>query len=136
MVGARIETRDMEKVVEPYHFGRFALDPARRWLHADGVPVRLGPPAFSVVLALVERAGDGVSKDDLMSRVWGHAVVGENRLHVHINALRKLVGDNYIVTERGRGYRFDAKVRKARPKPRRSSAGGQPGNLPALWTGP
>lgn len=120
-------------MAEPYRFDRFTLDPVDRRLREDGDPVPIGSTAFNVLLALVERAGKVVSKDDLMWRVWGHSDVGDNRLHVHINALRKIVGKNCIVTKQGLGYRFEAQVRRSGrewEKPNRQLEG----NLPALWT--
>src|SRR5215469_13225203 len=99
---------------EIYHFGRFTLDPVERRLRADGAPVPLGLTAFSLLLALVESAGSTVSKDDLISRVWGYADVAESRLHVHISALRRIVGRECIVTKQRGGYRFEAKVVRSR----------------------
>ena len=93
-------------------FGRFTLDPGRRQLYADGAPVRIGQTALTVLIALVEQAGGILTKDALMARVWGHAVVGDNRLHVHVYELRKVLGDDCIATKSGRGYRFVAAVRR------------------------
>ena len=91
---------------EPYRFGRFTLDPANQELSADGTPIPLGATDFRLLLALIEGAGSLVTKDELMSRVWGKAAVGDNTLHVHITALRKALGDGFIATKQGRGYRF------------------------------
>lgn len=120
-------------MTEVYHFGRFTLDPVEHRLRADGAPVSLGSTAFTVLLALVERAGSIVTKDDLISRVWGYSDVEENRLYVHINALRKIIGRECIVNKQGRGYRFEAQVwrsGKEMDKPARRPDG----NLPAPWT--
>ncbi|HEY4114708.1 MAG TPA: winged helix-turn-helix domain-containing protein [Rhizomicrobium sp.] len=121
-------------MMDQYRFGPFTLDPAERSLRADGVPVPLGSTDVRLLLALVEHAGAVVSKDDLMRRVWGRAVVGDNALYVHINALRRALGDDWIVNKQGRGYRFVMPVQRSeqhlsggRSKPRR-------GNLPSLWT--
>lgn len=118
---------------EIYHFGRFTLDPVERRLRAEGVPVPLGLTPYSLLLALVERAGSVVSKDDLISRVWGYADVAESRLHVHIGALRKIVGRECIVTKHRSGYRFEAEVLRS-PKEADEPTRWQAGNLPALWT--
>lgn len=121
-------------MAEPYRFGRFTLDPRARRLHADGVPIPLGATAFNILLMLVEGRGDVVTKEQLISRVWGHAGIGDNRLHVHINALRKLVGDDCIVTKQGRGYRFVPQVRRMRRDARPADAPSRPGNLSGFWT--
>ncbi|HLY57753.1 MAG TPA: winged helix-turn-helix domain-containing protein, partial [Stellaceae bacterium] len=65
----------------------------RRELLADGRPVELGTRAFDLLLALVRRPGELVTKDELMHAVWGATVVEENTLAVHLSALRKALGD-------------------------------------------
>src|SRR5438105_3562839 len=96
-------------------FDRFVLNPAEGKLFADGVRVSLGSTDFRLLLALVENAGAIVSKNDLMSRVWGRATVEDNVLYVHINALRKVLGDDCIESHQRCGYRFAAPVRRVRP---------------------
>ena len=107
-------------------FGPFRLDVARRELLAHGVPVTLGQRAFDVLLALVGRRGQLVTKDELMAEVWPGIVVEENNLQVHVSALRKVLGtaddgERYLLTVAGRGYRFVAPVEaqaRRRPRPR------------------
>ena len=111
---------------EPYRFGRFTLDPAIQELSADGTPIPLGATDFRLLLALIEGAGSLVTKDELMSRVWGRAAVGDNTLHVHITALRKALGDGFIATKQGHGYRFVEQFGETGPASRRHA-----GNLPA-----
>ena len=93
-----------------YRFGRCELQPAARRLLVDGEPATLGPRAFDVLVALVERAGDLVTKAELLDRVWPGLVVEENNLQVQVSALRKLVGTAAIGTVAGSGYRFALKV--------------------------
>ena len=100
-------------------FGRFSLDPARKLLLDDGRAVRLGGRALDLLIALVERAGDVVSHDDLFAHVWPHTVVEESSLRVHMSSLRKALGDGlgdarYIASLPGRGYSFVMDVRQAR----------------------
>jgi DNA-binding response OmpR family regulator len=65
------------------------IDLVRRELRMRGAPVALGNRAFDIVEVLVQSAGELVSKDDLISRVWPGAIVEENTLQVHISAIRK-----------------------------------------------
>jgi DNA-binding winged helix-turn-helix (wHTH) protein len=69
-----------------------------------GVPQALGGRAFDLLLALIERRGEVLSKDELMRRVWPGLVVEENNLTVHMSALRKAIGPAAISTVPGRGY--------------------------------
>ena len=89
-----------------YRFGRFELQPSQRRLLEGGRPVAVGHRAFDVLLALVERAGQLVSKDELFGLVWPGVIVEENNLQVQVSALRKILGAAAIATIAGRGYRF------------------------------
>src|SRR5438105_526857 len=102
----------------------------------SGRVVRLGSRAVDLLVALVERAGEVVGKNELMAYVWPNTVVEENNLRVHIASLRKCLGEGlagarYIVNVAGRGYCFVAPVARgvgpvATPPP----GSGSRGNLP------
>ena len=101
-----------------YEFGPFRLDAQKRVLLRDREPVKLFPKEFDTLLALVERGGQVLDKDELMQRVWGETIVEESNLSSNISHLRKLLGEShtqhpYIVTIPGRGYRFVAGVKQA-----------------------
>src|SRR6202011_5988955 len=91
-----------------YEFGPWEIDLTRRELRAHRVPVPIGGRAFEILEALVESAGEVVTKDDLMRRVWSGAIVEESALHVHISAVRKALGPDrgMLKTAYGRGYRL------------------------------
>ncbi len=93
-----------------YRFARFELQPDERRLLASGQAVHLGPHALDLLIALVGRAGNLVTKDELLAQVWGRVVVEENTLQAHVSALRKVLGPGAIVTVSGRGYRFTLDV--------------------------
>ena len=84
------------------------VDLARRELRARGIPVAIGGRAFDIIETLVRSAGELVSKDELMGRVWPGAIVEENTLQVHISAIRKALGSDrgLLKTVSGRGYRL------------------------------
>src|SRR5262245_45365883 len=100
-----------------YEFGRFRIDSAKRRFLRDGEVVPLPPKVFDTLLALVERSGQSVDKDELMAKVWQDVVVEENNLTQNISTLRKVLGDGngggqYIVTIPKQGYRFVADVKE------------------------
>jgi DNA-binding winged helix-turn-helix (wHTH) protein len=105
-------------------------------------PVRLGSRALEILIALVERPGELVGKDELMARVWPSTIVVEGNLTVHVAALRRALGDGhggnrYLVNIPGRGYRFVASVTLAdQPRPMTAliSPVRREHNLPALLT--
>lgn len=98
-----------------FAFGPFELYPARRLLLDRGVPVRLGSRAFDILVALVERAGEVVGKEELVARVWADIAVEEANLRVHVAGLRKVLGEGraelrFVTNVPGRGYCFVAPV--------------------------
>jgi len=93
-------------------FGPFRLFPVQRLLLEDEQPIRLGSRALDILVALVERAGEVVAKEELIARAWPNTVVDEAALRVHVAALRKVLsgesGIRYVENVSGRGYRFVA----------------------------
>lgn len=122
-------------ITEPYCFGRFTLDPDERKLYVDGVPVALGSTDFRVLLTLIESAGAIVTKDQLISRVWGPVLVTDNALYFHISVLRKVLGEDCIQNEQRRGYRFVAPVQRRERTSPRSEVHARAGNFPSFWSG-
>ena len=83
-----------------YEFGPFRLDTAERLLLRDGVPVPLTPKAFELLVALVQRSGHLVEKDELMKVVWSDAFVEESNVTNNVYGLRKMLGQG----ENGQSY--------------------------------
>lgn len=110
-----MEHADAAHVEPELAFGPYRLAPSHRILLNDGRPVQLSGRAFDLLLALIERAGEVVSKEELIARVWPSTVVEENNLRVHIGTLRKVLcpddsGMRYVENVVGRGYSFVAPV--------------------------
>src|SRR4051812_10532745 len=101
---------DLVGKVERYRFGHFELQPNQRRLLKDGDAISLRPRAFDLLVALVDRAGHLVTKDELLDQVWPKIVVQEAALHVQVSALRKVLGADAITTVSGRGYQFTLPV--------------------------
>lgn len=102
-----------------FAFGPFVFHTLSRRLDRQGELVLLNSRATELLLLLLRRAGELVTKDDLLHAGWGSRIVAENNLTVHMAALRRVLRDNgkaddYIRTEHGRGYRFIAPVAAAR----------------------
>ncbi|WP_180903438.1 ATP-binding protein [Martelella soudanensis] len=100
----------------------------------EGEDIRIGSRALDLLIALVERAGDVVSRHELIDIVWQDTVVEEATVRVHISALRRALDDGrngarYIVNIAGRGYSFVAAVTHdvpAAPPAQRRLAGQAP----------
>ena len=96
-------------------FGTFWLLPRQRLVLEADQPVPLGSRALDILIALIERHGELVTRRELMLRVWPGITVVDANLTVHIAALRRAlrdgqVGNRYVVTTPGQGYRFVAPI--------------------------
>ena len=67
-----------------YEFGPFRLDAQERLLRRDGATVPLTPKAFDLLLALLERHGRLVEKEELFQAVWPDTIVEESNLSSNI----------------------------------------------------
>ena len=91
---------------------RLKLDFDRREIWVDGELVRLRPTEFKLLYHLVQNAGWVVPHDQLLAKVWGYEYRDETHyLRLYINYLRQKLerapaNPQYILTERGVGYRF------------------------------
>src|SRR6266446_5707010 len=99
-------------------FGPFRLFMAERLLEKAGEPLELGSRALDILITLVERTGEVVTRKELISRVWPDVAVEEANLRVHISGLRKALGDGrdgarYVANVTGRGYCFVAPVTRS-----------------------
>jgi DNA-binding winged helix-turn-helix (wHTH) protein len=122
-------------------FGPFRLSTTERVLEKEGVPVRLGSRALDILIALVERPAEVVSKKELFARAWPDLVVDEGNLRYHVSALRKALGEGrsgtrYVTNVSGRGYCFVAPISRAasQPEPLRNSPAYSPIGLPPCPT--
>jgi DNA-binding winged helix-turn-helix (wHTH) protein len=108
---------------DAFAFGPFELDTRRRRLLRRGEPVALSRRQFDLLCMLVSRAGEVLSKDQLIEIAWRDVAVTDNSLEQAISGLRRLLADRsadgegkrsrpgeYIETEPRRGYRFAAPV--------------------------
>jgi TolB-like protein len=102
--------------VDMFLFEEFRLDRrgdglSRRDERGAFLPVSIGLRALDVLNVLVKRAGDLVTKEEIMAAVWGRTVVENANLTVQISALRRILdegrtAESCIQTVAARGYRF------------------------------
>src|SRR5579871_678446 len=101
-----------------YGFGLYVLDPANGTLTRDSVRVRVQDQPFQLLLLLVERAGQVVSREEIRNRLWPQNTFVEfdKSLGVAVLKVREALGDDagnprFIETIPRRGYRFIAPVK-------------------------
>jgi len=103
----RAERVDQREVLS---VGTVTLAPAAREVRVDGGEIELTQREFDLLEYLVRRAGQVVTRDELLERVWGYLAPGETRtVEVHIAQLRKKLGQPGLIrTVRGVGYKAAA----------------------------
>ena len=100
-------------------FGAFEADGRTGELRKDGVKLKFSGQPFQVLVILLERAGDVVTREELQKRLWPDTFVDvERNLNTAVNKIREVLGDSaetprFIETLSRRGYRFIAPVEPA-----------------------
>ena len=102
-----------------FRIGDHAVLPSRGRIVSVAGEARVEPRAMDVLVALARRAGETVSRDDLIDAVWKHPYVSDEALSRCISMLRRALGDDhsqprYLETIPKRGYRLVAAVEAAR----------------------
>ena len=92
-------------------FGSFQIDPRTWELSKDGAAIDLSPRLVEILAFIVSKAGQIVTKDELLDKFWPGVNVTENTLTRAIADIRKAIGDGaaepqYLETASRRGYRF------------------------------
>ena len=83
------------------------VDPASRSVHRDGTPVRLGSHEYRTLVALLERRGRVVPREVLEAQVYGgDGSIESNTIAVYVHQLRRKLGEEFIATVHGIGYRI------------------------------
>ncbi|TDD12710.1 response regulator transcription factor [Nonomuraea deserti] len=93
--------------------GDLVIDPAGLRCHRGEADIALTPKEFAVLHALARRAGEVVSKSELLAQAWDFSYDGDpNIVEVYISALRRKIdvpfGRTTLMTVRGAGYRLEA----------------------------
>ena len=99
----RTQTASQEAIL---YYGDLEIDPAAREVRRNGEPVELTYKEFELLRLLVIRHGTVVTREEILTQVWGYEFMGETRtVDMHIKTLRKKLGEQYITTVRGVGYK-------------------------------
>lgn len=90
-----------------YRFPTFEVLVAQCQLRTrGGVSIPIGSRAFNLLLALIERRNQIVTKKELIAAVWKGLVVEESNVQVQVSLLRNLLGADVVATVPGQGYRL------------------------------
>jgi two-component system alkaline phosphatase synthesis response regulator PhoP len=86
----------------------FSIDREKYLIVKDGKNINLPKKEFELISLLASRPGKVFTREDILKNVWGDdVVVGDRTIDVHIRKLREKLGDSYIRTIKGVGYKFE-----------------------------
>ncbi len=99
-----IDTRDS------YKYGDLDINFRARTIKIDGKKINVTPKEFEILEYLIKNKGDAISREQLLSTIWGYDFFGDDRtVDTHIKMLRNSLGKyrDLIETVRGLGYKFN-----------------------------
>ena len=113
------------KIQTPVRFGeQFEFEPRSYELRRAGRPLRLEPTPLEILLLLIERRGELVTREEIVARIWGDGIYvdTDNSINGAIRKIRQVLNDDpgkpqFIQTVSGKGYRFLAPVDLEDSKP-------------------
>jgi two-component system alkaline phosphatase synthesis response regulator PhoP len=96
---------DAENIIE---IGNLTIDKEKVQVIKDDQKIELAKKEFELLSLLVSKPGKVFTREEIFNRIWGSdVIVGNRTIDVHIRKLREKIGDEYIKTAKGIGYKFD-----------------------------
>jgi two-component system alkaline phosphatase synthesis response regulator PhoP len=93
---------------EKMTFGDFSIDEEKYLVYKHGTPISLAKKEFELVLLLTSKPGKVFTRQEIFNKIWGmDVIVGDRTIDVHIRKIREKIGEEYIKTIKGIGYKFD-----------------------------
>jgi two-component system alkaline phosphatase synthesis response regulator PhoP len=104
----RAERARAEEKNEVLSVGDLTIDPERVSVQKGEEVIELAKKEFELLYLLVSKPGKVFSREEIFNKVWGtDVIVGNRTIDVHIRKLREKIGDHYIKTIKGIGYKFE-----------------------------
>lgn len=102
----RIETDEANQLIE---VGPIKIDRSRYIVIKEEEELVLPKKEFELLCLLASKPGRVFTRDEIMGKIWGtETIVGDRTIDVHIRKIREKIGDEYVTTIKGIGYKFDA----------------------------
>jgi len=102
--GSGVESVKSDKI----DTGGIKIDRERYIIEKDGIEINLPKKEFELLSLLASKPGKVFTRDVILDKVWGgDVVVGDRTIDVHIRKLREKIGDDFIKTIKGIGYKFE-----------------------------
>ncbi len=102
----RTQTADSHS--EKVTYGDLAIDEEKFLVYVKSVPITLAKKEFELIQLLASKPGKVFTRQEIFNRIWGmDVIVGDRTIDVHIRKIREKIGEDFIKTIKGIGYKFD-----------------------------
>lgn len=104
----RRSTRLVDSDTEEIKLHNLVIDKRRVLVYRDNEPVELPRKEFEIIWLLASKPGRVFTREEIFDKIWGaDVIVGNRTIDVHIRKIRERLGEEYIKTVKGIGYKFD-----------------------------
>jgi len=104
----RRANRDVPEEDNSIHLHDLVIDRLKMLVFKAGKPVELPKKEFEIIWLLASKPGRVFTRDEIFDKIWGSdVIVGNRTIDVHIRKLRERLGEHYIKTMKGIGYKFE-----------------------------
>lgn len=104
----RSDRNDPIEESEVINVGDLMIDREKVSVRKGEAVIELAKKEFELLYLLVSKPGKVFSREEIFNKVWGtDVIVGNRTIDVHIRKLREKIGDKYIKTIKGIGYKFE-----------------------------
>ncbi|MBN1250837.1 MAG: response regulator transcription factor [Bacteroidales bacterium] len=102
---SKIDSHENEEII--IEFGNFRIDKEKHLVYKNNSEINLPKKEFSLLLLLVSKTHKVFTREEIFEKIWGNdIIVGDRTIDVHIRKLREKIGDEFIQTVKGVGYKF------------------------------
>lgn len=102
-----IETANAKGEANILTVGHLIIDQEKYLVTCNNVPLSLPKKEFELLMLLLSKPEKVFTREEIYNAIWGeHIIVGDRTIDVHIRKLREKIGQEYIVTIKGVGYKF------------------------------
>lgn len=103
-----VVTANTEQHGKILKFGKLEIDEEQFAVSVSGKDAGLAKKEFELLTLLASRPGKVFKRNEILAKIWGNdVIVGDRTIDVHIRKLREKIGEDYIQTMKGVGYKFD-----------------------------
>ena len=99
------DAKEDQQIIELHDL---VIDKQKVLVYRAGKPIELAKKEFEIIWLLASKPGKVFTREEIFAKIWGNdVIVGNRTIDVHIRKLREQVGEYYIKTLKGIGYKFE-----------------------------